>query len=143
ARWLGRRALSSVALHRSGQIEDQDLGRLDTLEPQGPGFADGRAVARFEQLTVDLHATARDLNPRVAALADHVLGPVPDPGQARVEPGVGVDPQGAVAALGIDDEPEPGLALVLAKRALLVARRQAATLGHDPDLQEVRGRLLA
>jgi hypothetical protein len=107
-----------------------------------PGLAGRRAVACSEHLACDVDPPARDVDPRVATLGHDMLDPLTRAEQARVEPGVGVDPQGPLAALGIDDEPERARSLGLAEGALLVARLETSAVGHDPDLQEVHGHLL-
>jgi hypothetical protein len=77
-------------------------------------------------------AAGRELEPHPLAGAE----------QRRVDAGVLLDPERAVRAAGRRDQAEPPAAVGLGERPLLVRRRDAGAVRHEPDLQEVDGRVL-
>src|SRR5688500_10756779 len=126
---------------RSGEVEEEEFGRLVRTYRQTLLVADGRAVARAQLDAVELQRAFDDLRPSPSSGAQLVDGLFARREQPAVDLCVLPHRDRAVAPFARGDEAEPAAPLLFGELALLVAGRVAAALGRDPDLQEVDGLL--
>src|SRR6266850_2233052 len=122
---------------RLRQIEDQDLGRIGGLQAQRALVAYRGAVARGQLLAVQLDRAARHLHPGVPSGAELVGDALALSQKRPVDRGVLIDLHRSLAPVPRRKQAKRSLPLVGREVLLLVAGREAALLGDDPDLQEV------
>src|SRR5919108_845011 len=124
-------------LFLGGEIEEQGFGRLGGFDLETALVLDGGAIALFEALAVDEQRAARDLEPGDTPRLERMLDALAACQRRRVDGGVLVDRDRAIATVRRGDETEPAAALGVAERLLLVAGRDAGAGRLDPDLQQM------
>src|SRR5215469_2744473 len=122
---------------RSGQVEQQYLAVSRALDLHAFFLADGRAIARREFLTVQLHRALGHLQPAMARLAELVRDFLARLEQRDVELRILVDLHRAVFAVVRRDQPQLAAFLFGRKILLLVAGLVAFLVGQNPDLVQV------
>jgi hypothetical protein len=124
------------------EIEHQHFGLVAALEHQRGLVADLQRVAGAQLPAVDAQAAARHVHigqPAGRQRQFLALGAVE---QACEDARVGVERHGAGHRLGRADQRQLAALAGFGHVDLLVARRDAGAFRQDPDLQEVRGRVL-
>src|SRR6266571_6811648 len=120
-----------------GKIEHQHFRIRALLERDAAGVGLER-IAGAELVPVDRDPAARQVDVALAALAERKRGALRAVEQAGVDARVLVDSHRTVAAVRRHDEPQPAALLLRGEMLLVVRRFNAANVGLDPDLQEMR-----
>ena len=115
----------------------------DALDRDRILVGDGGAVAGFEPLAVDRDGAACELNPAFASAFRGVRHLVAGREQGRIEIGLLVNDDRAVATVVRRDEPQSAALRVIVEVLFLVAGREPTAVGEQPDLEEMHGLALA
>src|SRR5262249_37899036 len=96
----------------SGELEHEELAGVDSLAADDVLARQRGRITALQLGAIDLRRAAHDLDPRVPAGGDRMLGGLLGVEHAREQPGVGMNRHAAVRAVGRGDQPQPsGLVL--------------------------------
>src|SRR5690606_19575731 len=118
------------------QVEDEHFRWRARPQSDLGLIRDRRSVAFLERLLPELELALHDLHPSVTVRSKRVRHLVVRVEAGHVEHDILMDRERAVSRIAGREQDELAAALVDREAPLLVARREPARLGADPDLDE-------